>query len=169
MASPRYIFAMFDVLKSMLTGHGALTGGKASFDAEDYRLAEAALMFHVIAADGAVKAEERSRMREVLIDGYDLSSNEVDELFEAAKQADSEAVDLYRFTGLLKGRYNREERIALIERLWEMVFADGKLHEFEDNVVWRIAQLMEVETPDRIAMKQRVRKRLGLGDDPGSA
>jgi uncharacterized tellurite resistance protein B-like protein len=44
--------------------------------------------------------------------------------------------------------------------MWEMVFADGKMHEFEDNIVWRIAQLLEVETQDRIAMKQRVRARL---------
>ena len=47
----------------------------------------------------------------------------------------------------------------MIERPWEMVFADGELHEFEDNVVWRVAQLLHVESPDRIAMKQRVRER----------
>ena len=45
--------------------------------------------------------------------------------------------------------------------MWEIVFADGHLHELEDNVVWRIAKLLEVENADRIAMKQRVREKRG--------
>jgi len=162
---PRYISAMFDILKSLFTGDGTSSGNDPRFGPEDLRLAEAALMFHVISADGAIKEEEQTKMRETLMTDYDLSKEEVAELYLAARQADHEAVDLYRFTSLLKGVFDREQRIALIERLWEMVFADGRMHELEDNVVWRIAQLMEVETPDRIAMKQRVRERLGLPDD----
>jgi uncharacterized tellurite resistance protein B-like protein len=98
-------------------------------------------------------------MESILRGEYGLSAEEMDALYEAAREADHEAVDLYRFTSTLKSHIDREERIAIIERMWEMVFADGVMHEFEDNVVWRIAQLLEVETPDRIAMKQRVRAR----------
>ena len=76
-----------------------------------------------------------------------------------AQKAENEAVDLYRFTSLLKKELNQDQLVQIVEHLWEMVFADGKMHEFEDNVVWRAAQLLEVETQDRIAMKQRVRAR----------
>lgn len=162
----RYIFKMFDALINLFSSdEGEDSGSAARFTIDDMRLCEAALMFHVIAADGKVRDVERQRMSEVLADQYDLSGDELTTLFKAARKADSEAVDLYRFTSHLKRELDRSQRIAIIERLWEMVFADGTLHEFEDNVVWRVAQLLEVETPDRIAMKQRVRSRLGLDKD----
>ena len=44
-----------------------------------------------------------------------------------------------------------------------MVYADGELHELEDNVVWRIAELIHVERNDRIALRQRVETRRGGG------
>lgn len=151
---------MFDLLKNLFADEVA---GKAetstALGPDDFQLAEAALMFHVMAADGDIRDEERARMKELLVSQYDLSDVQFNELFEAARQADAEAVDLYRFTSILKARLDRDERIGIVEHMWEMVFADGKMHEFEDNVVWRIAQLLEVETQDRIAMKQRVRAR----------
>jgi uncharacterized tellurite resistance protein B-like protein len=160
--TPRYIFSMFDVLKSIFSDSPDAVLKDASFGPEDRRLAEAALMFHVIAADGEIRPEERDKMLEILSRQYEFSSEEMTEIFDAAAKADSESVDLYRFTSVLKKALDRDQRIAIIERLWEVVFADGKMHEFEDNVVWRIAQLMEVETVDRVAMKQRVRARLRL-------
>ncbi len=150
---------MFDVLKSLFSNSRDDSGGGLALDPEDPRLAQAALMFHVIAADGVIREEELARMKVVLSEKFDLSDDEFDDLFAAAKEADRDAVDLYRFTSILKKQMNRDQRIAMVEQLWEMVFADGKMHEFEDNVVWRAAQLLEVETADRIAMKQRVRAR----------
>ena len=49
----------------------------------------------------------------------------------------------------------------MVEDLWEMVFADGKLHEFEDNVVWRVAELLGVQSRSRMELKQRVLARQG--------
>lgn len=152
---------MFDTLKTLFAGKEEALP-KPAFDGPDSRLAEAALMFHVIVADGVVDESEKARMLSVLKGEYELDDDKLDELFEAARLAESEAVDLYRFTSLLKREFDRDQRIALVERMWEMVFADGHLHELEDNVVWRIAKLLEVETADRIAMKQRVRERRGL-------
>ena len=49
--------------------------------------------------------------------------------------------------------------VTIVENLWEMVFADGVVHELEDNVIWRIAELLAVDSRDRMLMKQRVWKR----------
>ena len=148
---------MFDRIKALLLDQGEAEDKTTAEDEE--HLAEAALMFHVIAADGKVQDVEIDRMRAVLAERYGLDDAAFSKLLEAARQAEGEAVDLYRFTSLLNKRLDHDQRIAMIERLWEMVFADGELHEFEDNVVWRVAQLLHVESPDRIAMKQRVRER----------
>jgi uncharacterized tellurite resistance protein B-like protein len=130
-----------------------------AFDATDKRLAAAALMFHVIAADGVVQQEENDRLHAILSDHYEVSNEEIDQLVEQARMADSEAIDLHAFTSILKVQLDEGERIALVEHLWEMVFADGELHEFEDNIVWRVAELIAVSREDRIAMKQRVQAR----------
>ena len=71
-----------------------------------------------------------------------------------------EAIDLYQFTSVLKRALDDAERVTMIESLWEMVFADGVVHEMEDNVVWRVAELLGVDTRDRMLLKQRVWKRI---------
>ena len=53
-----------------------------------------------------------------------------------------------------------------MEDLWEMVYADGEMHEAEDNVVWRVAELLGITSDKRIALKVRVkRRRAGKGPE----
>ena len=150
---------MLDQLKSML-GMGAQPQGHAP-RAIDKNLAAAALMVHVIAADGKITQPEEARLHAILREHYSVSETDAVELATAAKDAQSDAVDLYRFTSILKDQMSEEERLALIEDLWEMVFADGTLHEFEDNVVWRVAELIGVQSRERMILKQRVLARRG--------
>jgi uncharacterized tellurite resistance protein B-like protein len=54
---------------------------------------------------------------------------------------------------------NEEGRLRIVEMMWELVYADGEVSEFEDNVVWRAADLLEVSSRDRIDLKHRVAAR----------
>jgi uncharacterized tellurite resistance protein B-like protein len=47
-------------------------------------------------------------------------------------------------------------RQRIIEMMWEMVFADQRVSEFEENVMWRVADLLGVSARERIALRQRV-------------
>ena len=47
--------------------------------------------------------------------------------------------------------------------MWELVYADGQVSEFEDNVVWRAADLLGVSSRDRIDLKHRVAARRTRG------
>ncbi|MDJ0613096.1 MAG: TerB family tellurite resistance protein [Rhizobiaceae bacterium] len=123
------------------------------------QLAQAALMYHVIAVDGVIRDEERERLIEVLSSEFEIDEDEAMQLAEEGRDAEHEAIDLYQFTSILKRAFEREECIAIIENLWEMVFADGIVHEMEDNVVWRVAELLGVDTRERMLVKQRVWKR----------
>jgi uncharacterized tellurite resistance protein B-like protein len=51
---------------------------------------------------------------------------------------------------------NEEGRLRIVEMMWELVYADGPVTEFEDNVVWRAADLLGVASRDRIELKHRV-------------
>ena len=87
---------------------------------------------------------------------------ELETLVSEAIAADNEAVDLYRFTSVLTRNLPAEDRVRVVEQLWEIVFADGKVHEFEENLVWRVAELLGVARHDRLAMKFAVAKRQGV-------
>jgi uncharacterized tellurite resistance protein B-like protein len=137
-----------------------LTGGGEREDAisEDRcRLAAAALLFHVTAIDGVVSEDERLLLRDLLKRRFELGEADVDELIGAAEAADREAVDLYGFTSVLKRQLDAKDRERIVEMMWELVFADGKVHEFEDNLVWRAAELLGVSSQARIRLKHAVR------------
>lgn len=126
------------------------------FDPIDDRLAAAAILYHVVASDGFVSEEECAALRTVLGAEYGLSDKETDRLITEAKAADLEAIDLYKFTTILKARLEDDGRRRVIGMMWRMVFADGRVDEFEDNVVWRVAELLGVSARDRVLLKKAV-------------
>ena len=132
---------------------------KQTFSDEDPRLAAAALMFHVIEADGEQHDKERKRLSDLLSQAYDLQGDDLQALIKAAETADQESIDLYRFTSVLKRHLDVPARLSFIEVLWEMVYADGDVGEIEDNIMWRIAELMGVDQQQRIGLKLRVAER----------
>jgi uncharacterized tellurite resistance protein B-like protein len=69
---------------------------------------------------------------------------------------EGEAVDLYHFTSVIMRSVNEAGRLRIIEMMWELVYADGQVSEFEDNVVWRAADLLGVSSRDRIDLKHSV-------------
>ncbi len=135
--------------------------------ADDTRLALAALLVRCMAIDGTVSEAERQTLRDLLLRNYTLSDTDLDTLIEDATRAEHEAVDIYRFTSVLKRQMSEEERVRVIEHLWEIVYADGKTHEFEENLVWRVAELMGVHRRDRIAKKRAVAENRRA--DPGDS
>lgn len=147
---------MFEALKTLLFDSRKQASGEPATD--DLQLAEAALMFHVIAADGVVSDEEKASLTKRLSQRFSLTHEQAAELMAAARAADSEAVDLYRFASVLKRGLDNEARRGIISELWEMVFADGVVHEVEDTIVWRVAQMLGVEAKDRMALKRKARE-----------
>jgi uncharacterized tellurite resistance protein B-like protein len=125
--------------------------------AEDPRIAAAALMYHVMDADGVRQDAEWERIKQILSEEYGLSGDELDKLVTAGGEADEDAVDLYTFTSLLKRHLEPAQRVEFVGLLWAVAFADGKLHELEDNTLWRIAELLGVDRRDQILERQKAR------------
>lgn len=157
---------MLDALRRFVRELGISPAASAA-GTDDSRLSVAALLYHAIAVDGFVTEEEADRIRAVLKQHFGIDDNEAASLVAAGKVADLEAIDLYKFTSTLKHRLDYAGRLAVVAMLWEVVFADGHLHEFEDNVVWRVAELLGIAPRDRIALKKSAtRGRISATDDP---
>lgn len=147
---------MFSALKRFL--RNAVTGEDdgMTFAEDDHRLAAAALLVHIVSVDGVVDEVERAALNEVLKQNYQLTPDMTAELIQAATRRDNEAVDLYGFTSVLKRNLEIEERLKVLEMMWELVYADGTVHEFEDNTVWRVAELLGISSRDRLALRRKV-------------
>ena len=125
------------------------------FDDTGYRLAATALMIHVISLDGEPSAIEKDKLHSLIESRFGLDPGTADRLITAATLVEGEAVDLYHFTSVIMRAVDEPGRVRIVEMMWELVFADGKVSEFEENVVWRAADLLGVSSHDRIALKRR--------------
>ena len=123
------------------------------------RLAVAALLVHLAAVDGSTSDAEREAVEGALMDYYDLNETEVETLVAEATRRDSEAVDFYRFTSAIT-QLPEEERIEIIRMMWQVVFADNQNHELEDNMVWRIAELIGVSARQRTVLRNQMARGL---------
>lgn len=146
---------MFEAFRDFLHSIGGESRRGNALDSSDPRVAAAALLFHVGNADGLVSAEERLRLKAVLSQEFGLDPTQTDRIAHAGREADAEAVDLHNFTSVLKNALSEEQRVRFVALLWEVTYADGKVHELEDNLIWRISELLGVSSRDRMLMKKR--------------
>ena len=146
---------MFDTLKRFLAD---VTGSPEprAFADDDYRLAAAALLIHVARADGLIDAAERRHITAAVEARFGLDADAAARLLAAAEESDREAVDFFHFTSLLKRSLDDEGRHKIVEMMWDVAYADGTVHEFEDNIVSRVAELLGVSPRDRVVLKHKV-------------
>jgi uncharacterized tellurite resistance protein B-like protein len=132
--------------------------------AVDHKLAAAVLLIEAATLDDHFDADERRTIGRVLKEHFAIDDAECATLIAAAEEAQGEANQLLRFTRAIKDNYAPENRIEIIEMLWEVAYADGVLHEYEANLLRRVGGLIYVSDRDRGAARLRVLDRLGITD-----
>jgi uncharacterized tellurite resistance protein B-like protein len=156
---------MLQLLKDFLTEVGVGDKPADRFDRNDDRLAAAALLIHVMTVDGKETSDERDKLQELLKRQFNLDDDATAELIEAATAADRESVDLYGFTSQLVRSLDEDGRRRIVKMMWEMVYADGRLNEFEDNIVWRASDLLGISTRDRVELRREAVADAGKATD----
>jgi uncharacterized tellurite resistance protein B-like protein len=150
------IAPMFASIRKLFAEVGDSEKDGGRFDENDYRLAAAALLVHAARVDGHFDDSERTRMRALVRERFKLDDADADQLLAEASAMEQQAVDLYQFTARLNRTLDEKGRARVIEMMWQVVFADGTVSEFEDNLIWRAADLLHVPRRERIALRNRV-------------
>ena len=104
--------------------------------------------------DGQFDASERRTLKALLRERFELDDDEVRRLVREASQEESESVDLFGFTNVLCRELDQDGRKRIVEMLWEVVMADGVIHEFEIRI-WSGARPSCSESPPGIAWSLR--------------
>jgi uncharacterized tellurite resistance protein B-like protein len=154
---------VFDAIKNFVADLANGDRQVGGFGEQDLRIATAALLVHAAAIDGSVSDAERGKLEDLLKQRFELDDSAASTLIEQAAAADDKAVDLYHFTHLLNDSLGGNERLRMIEMMWTMAYADGTVSEFENNLIWRVADLLGVSSTERIALRQRVAAQSGNG------
>lgn len=134
---------MFENLRALFDRLSGATGGADSDLSEDEaRLAAAALLVHVAAADGRILPEERERMQALMSERFQLDAETTEALLALADARDREAGGIDEFTDVLRRELDPAGKQALVVMLMDVAKADGRVHEFEENTVQRVAELI---------------------------
>jgi uncharacterized tellurite resistance protein B-like protein len=153
---------MLDGLRQFIADVVAPSGEGRRFDETGYRLAATALLIHVVSLDGVPSEVETRKLHSLIESHFALDRGSADRLIAAAMRVEGEAVDLYHFTSVIMREVDEAGRQRIVEMMWELVYTDGEVSEFEDNVVWRAADLLGVSSRDRIELKHRVAAARGV-------
>lgn len=131
--------------------------GAATQDPEQaVRLATAALLMEMARMDECINSDERRRVTHALHSLFQLSTQESAALQDLAEQTAQEAASYHEFTALLNKQLGQEQKIKVIEYLWEVAYADDQLDKYEEHFVRKITDLLHVSHKDFIAAKHRV-------------
>jgi uncharacterized tellurite resistance protein B-like protein len=148
---------MFDALVRFLTG---VDDCHRSGEQNDAAFALALLLIEVARSDDRVEACEESIIERALARRFGLDRSEVARLMKAAKEGAIKAADLHHFTQLVVRSFNENERIGVIEMLWDVAYSDSVLTGDEDALIRRVAGLIYVSDWERGEAKRRVTQRL---------
>lgn len=157
---------MFESIKQFLSELAEGESYSSRFDDSDYRLAAAALLVHTATIDGKTSPAERERLHAIVKRRFALDDATADELLREAKEVEQDAVDLYHFTSVLMRVLDYEGRCRVVEMMWQVVYADGRVSEFEENLIWRAADLLGISGRVRIELKHKVAAAQSTADEP---
>jgi uncharacterized tellurite resistance protein B-like protein len=126
------------------------------------RLACAALLARAAQLDGHLDCEEQAAMLRLMVERFSIDEAAAREILGEAVDDLDTSNDIYRYTKVLREAFDEADRIDLMEMLWEVVYADGTLHELEAQLMRRMAGLMFVDDRDSGAARKRALAKLGL-------
>lgn len=148
---------MFAAFKEFLDEIAPHASPAAERGVPSLRLAAAVLLMEVMRASDGISVLERSTGAQALREQFGLAPTEVDALLQVAERESMTAYDYFRFTNPLDEQLPQPQKIALVEAMWRVAYADGHLHAEENTVIAKVADLLHVSHGEYIAAKMRAK------------
>jgi uncharacterized tellurite resistance protein B-like protein len=126
------------------------------------QLATAVMLVEVMRADTSFHEGERAAVLAALRDKFALADDEAARLAELAEAAAKQATDLFAFTSRINERFEMPQKLRMLEHMWRVAYADGRLSEHERHVLWRIADLLHVPQGAYVHARLRAQQEAGL-------
>lgn len=148
---------MLTAIKKFFDNHIEAAAAQAS-EAQEHRLrvATVALLLETARADFNVHDEELATVARHAQEFFQLDESETSVLVQLAEEEASNATCYYEFTSLINNGFSPEEKLTIVELMWQVAYADQELEKYEEALVRKIAELLYVPHGAFIAAKHRV-------------
>ena len=148
---------MLDVVKRFFSPVDAKTDpGRSGENAHDLKMAVCALFVEMARIDESFSADEMAAVIAILQDKYGLSPENATAMIAAAEAELERSVDYWQFARLINANYSMDEKVAIIEMLWRIVYIDGHLDKHEDYLMHKLARLLRLHHKQLIDAKKKV-------------
>jgi uncharacterized tellurite resistance protein B-like protein len=122
----------------------------------DIKMAAAVLLVEVMMADHHIDEAERLKLIESLTGFLSVNSDEAMELIELAEEKHKELVSLHEMTRIINLHFEPKQKIALIEHMWQIAFADRQWDKYEEHLIRKVSDLLYVSHKDFIRTRHKV-------------
>jgi uncharacterized tellurite resistance protein B-like protein len=121
------------------------------------QLATAVLLIEVMRSDAESTNDEQATILKILKERFHLADAEVAQLSERGQRTVKAANDFHQFTSFINRELGRSEKVRIIEYMWQVAYADGKISAHENHLMRKIAALLYIPHDDYIAAKMRAK------------
>ena len=147
---------MFDRLRDVLTATPRDNRQADNADREHrIQVATAVILLEVAHADEDYSQQEQEHLLNILKDQFNLDEESVQELVKVSEEQLKRSIDIWHFTEIINQNYDAEEKCRIIEKVWQVIFADGRLDKYEDYIVHKLARILHLSHAQMIEAKMK--------------
>jgi uncharacterized tellurite resistance protein B-like protein len=147
---------MLEKIKLFFEKHIALTGLGEGFD-DKLKTASAALFMEMMHTEEACTSDKQHLILNILVNTFSLTEEQAAHLLVIAEHKRNQATDYYEFTHLINAEFSHEQKIQLLESLWQIAYLDNNLDIDEEYLVDKIARLLFIPRIDVLQARNRGR------------
>ncbi len=138
----------------------AESGGKHAQD--ELHIAAAALLLEAGMLDGSLDAPEKEAVKKLIQERFELDEESTQLIMTESEARAEGAVDIFGFLKVIIANFDHDEQLEMIEMLWDVVCADGRIDDLESNLVRRVTGMMGITDQESGAARKRALARAGM-------
>ena len=124
----------------------------------DHELIGCALAYEIAISDGELDESELTSLKTEIIKKSEQLNLNSDEVFKTIKQHSSESVSFNDFINQINENFNKDQKLKMVEFLWQTAYADNILEVDEERLIRRIADMIRLKNMEVLKLKDKIRK-----------
>jgi len=136
---------LFEKFKDLLAGaSGQVAHDKKADTTLRIQIATAVILLEVAYADEELSQSEQARIEEILRKRFQIDQESIGELLQIAEEKRRGSIDIWHFTKIINENFSDEEKYRIIETVWQVIYADGRLDKYEDYIVHKLSNMLHI-------------------------
>ncbi len=145
---------MFEKIKNFLAAHEETELDERASERR-IQIATAVILLEVAYADEEFSEAERVQVVDILKEQFNLDDESVHELLQISEEKLKHSIDIWHFTEIINENYSDDEKYLVIETVWRVIYADGRLDKYEDYIVHKLARVLHIPHSRMIEAKMK--------------